>query len=364
MARRFGVPLAPLNTLKLGGLAATMHILTDARDMVELSAEVPPAEDAWPVALGGGSNVLVADAGVSRPVLLVRTGGIAYQPLPDGRILARVQAGHALQDFVDDTVALELSGLETLTGIPGTVGAVPVQNVGAYGQEVADTLVTVTAWDWRLRRRVTLRRRDCRLGHRTSIFKHSRRWLILEVAFALRPGRLGTPVTYGQVARTLGVPLGARVPLPDLAAAVLHVRRTKGMVLADAGVDARSAGSVFLSPTVDAGTAVRLRRSGASVHRFPDGVTRASASWLMEAAGYRLGDEVTPGVRMSTRQFTLVAEHRATTESFVEATRTVQARVLRRVGVRMPPELDAIGTLPAYERLLDLEPLEVAGSSQ
>ncbi|MFE9422250.1 UDP-N-acetylmuramate dehydrogenase [Kitasatospora sp. NPDC006697] len=254
-----------------------------------------------------------------------------------------VQAGHALQDFVSHAIDSGLAGVETLIGIPGTVGATPVQNVGAYGQEVADTLVRVTAWDWVAGSEVTLSAADCQLGHRTSIFKHSTRWTLLAVTFRLRSSKLSSPIAYGVVAKALDVPKGTCVPLAEVASAVLAVRRGKGMVLDPSDIDNRNVGSVFLSPVVDDTQAARLRAEQAPVNDFTDGSTRVSASWLIGAAGFTLGQPIVPGIRMSTKHFTLVADGHATAAAFVEATRIIADTVRQTTGVQLTPEPDLFG---------------------
>lgn len=356
-----GLPLAPLTTLRLGGPAELAWELADATQVPDLARLVSVADGhhlSWPVPIGGGSNVLIADHGVSAPVALVRTRGVTYQrPDPGGPVLVTAQAGHPWLDLVRELAAEELVGMETMTGIPGTVGAMPVQNVGAYGQETADTLVSVLAWDWQHGETVRLSAAECGLGHRTSRFKRSHRWLVLAVTFALTPGRQSAPVRYRQVAEALNVPLGSRVPTPDLIAAVEKVRAGKGMLLDDAGPDARTVGSVFLSPRLAPDHADRVRAAGAPVHHFPDGSTRVSASWLMRDAGLALGEFLAPGVRVSTRHYTLVADDtagpRATAEAFVTAARQVQDRVRQATGVWLTPEPDALGHLPTYQQLLD-----------
>lgn len=258
----------------------------------------------------------------------------------DGRVLVEVQAGHLLADLVATTIAEGLTGMEMLVGIPGTTGATPVQNVGAYGQETADTLVQVTAWDRKLRRMVTMDAAECGLGHRTSVFKRSRRWTLLTLVFALRRSELSAPVTYRTVAAALDVPVGSRVPLDEVAQAVLTVRRSKGMVLGCSGSDDRSVGSVFLSPEISPAQAEGLRARHAPVNRFPDGSTRVSASWLIRQAGFELRRPVVPGVRISSLHYTLVAEEGATAAGFRQAVDMVFQEVLRRTGVRLTSEID------------------------
>ena len=346
------VSLASLTTLGIGGPAAVLLDLTDPDDLPDVAA-FAVAHGTHPLVLGGGSNVLVADSGCSAPVIKVATEGIRFQSDPEGTVLVTVEAGHSLQDLVDAAIVEGLTGMETLTGIPGTVGATPVQNVGAYGQEVADTLVSVEAWDWVRRRAVSLSAGQCRLGHRTSIFKHSHRWLLLRVVFRLRPSALSTPITYRQVADALGIPPGARVPLADAAAGVLAVRRGKGMVLTPGDLDNRNAGSIFLSPVVPPRAAERLRVQDAPVHDFSDGSTRVSASWLIKEAGFALGQRLAEGVRLSTKQYTLVADRGATAAAFAAAVETIMGAVYTTAGVQLAPEPDLFGDEPTYRRLTE-----------
>lgn len=338
-----GVPLAPMTSLDIGGPAAALaelHELADFPEFVEL-AEAHPG---GPVTLGLGSNVLISDSGCTSAVLRIATKGIRVLGHgDDDRVLIEVQAGHPLPDLVDTTIAEGLTGMEMLIGIPGTTGATPVQNVGAYGQEIADCLVEVAAWDWQLRRHVTLTAAACGLGHRTSVFKGSRRWTLLGLVFALRRSALSAPITYGQVAAELDVPPGSRVPLDEAARAVLSVRRGKGMVLGSRGTDRRSVGSVFFSPVVSPAQAADLLAEGAPVNRFPDGLTRVSASWLIQKAGFARGTPLSAGVRISSLHHTLVADDGASATSFAEAIDIVRQRVLHHTGVRLIPEIDFLG---------------------
>ncbi|WP_328743191.1 UDP-N-acetylmuramate dehydrogenase [Streptomyces caniferus] len=333
-------PLAPLTTLGIGGPAAALIELYDPTgfpEFVALAGTFPGA----PVCLGEGSNVLVGDAGCDSAVLRMSTKGVRVAgTAADGRVLVEVQAGHPLADLVDTTIAEGLTGMEMLVGIPGTTGALPVQNVGAYGQETADTLVEVTAWDWASGRMVTLDAAACGLGHRTSVFKHSRRWTLLSLVFALRRSELSAPVTYRTVAAELGVPVGSRVPLDEAARAVLAVRKSKGMVLGCSGADDRSVGSVFLSPEISPAQAERLRALQAPVNRFPDGSIRVSASWLIREAGFALRRPIVRGVRISSLHYTLVAEEGASAAGFTRAIDIVLQEVLRRTGVRLTSEID------------------------
>lgn len=338
------MPLAPMTTLGLGGPASVLVELQDSVDFPEF-VELARTCSGGPVCLGSGSNVLVSDLGCDSPVLRLGNRGLRFGAADaEGRVLVEVQAGHLLTDLVETAIAEGLSGMEMLVGIPGTVGATPIQNVGAYGQEVSDTLVEVRAWDWYLGRHVTLSARECRLGHRSSVFKRSRRWTLLSLVFALRRSELSAPVTHGAVAGALDVPAGRRVPLAEAAEAVLTVRRSKGMVLGCTETDRRSIGSVFLSPEVDPAEARRLRARNAPVNSFPDGSTRVSASWLIQQAGFELNSPIVDGIRISSLHPTLVADEGASATAFREAIDVVLQRVLRSTGVRLTVEIDLLGT--------------------
>jgi UDP-N-acetylmuramate dehydrogenase len=342
--------LAGLTTLGIGG-PADVFSLTDQRELPMLAESLTRA-GVRPVSLGWGSNVLVADAGVEAPVMLIRTRGITVDEVAADRVRLVVQAGHSLPDLVDFTVAEQLIGIETLVGVPGTVGAMPIQNVGAYGQETADALTHVIAWDWHLRRRVRMSPQECGLGHRTSRFKGSNRWTILEVGFELARSGLSAPIHYSEVARALGITVGQRRPVSEVIAAVLAIRAAKGMVLQPADCDGRSVGSVFLSTPVTAQQAVWLRGRGASPHTYPDGRTRVGSSWLLRDAGYRLGQHLAPGVRVSTKQYTLVAEQGATAARFGAAAAAMQRRVAEVTGVMLIFEPDLVGDDVGFADLL------------
>jgi UDP-N-acetylmuramate dehydrogenase len=345
------VRLAALTTLGIGGIADNVAEFDDPDDFTSV-VEFVRQQGGQPLTLGGGSNVLAADDGCRHPVVRVGTRGLWIRDAPDGDgVLVTAEAGHPLQELVDTAVAECLTGMETLTGIPGTVGATPVQNVGAYGQEVGDTLTEVEAWDWAADRAVTFDATACQLGHRCSVFKGSGRWTILRVTFRLARSKVSRPIDYTMVADVLGVTPGTRVPLAEAAEAVLAVRRAKGMVLDPHDPDGRSAGSVFLSPQITADQAAQLRSRGASVHDFPDGSTRVSASWLIRESGFTLNQQLAPGVRISGKQFTLVAEGAATARAFAESATEISARVERHTGVLLRPELDLFGDEPVYERL-------------
>ncbi len=252
-----GTRLADLTTLAVGG---PVQRLVEVHDADELVAAVREADAAGRplLVLGGGSNVVAPDAGWPGDVVAVRSRGVVRT----GDSL-EVQAGEPWDDLVAHTVAEGLAGIEALSGIPGSTGATPVQNVGAYGQEVAQTITAVRVLDRRDGSVRTLAPADCGFGYRDSALKRNPGvFVVLTVTFGLTAAGLSMPVGYAELARRLGVEVGERAPLADVRAAVLELRRGKGMVLDPADPDSRSAGSFFTNPVVPASMAVEGCPSG------------------------------------------------------------------------------------------------------
>lgn len=291
------VTLAPYTTLRVGGPARRF---VEAGASGEVVAAVTAADRGGePVlVLGGGSNLVVGDAGFPGTVVRIATRGVEMRTGADGRVFARVQAGEEWDPFVARCVAEGLAGIECLAGIPGRVGATPIQNVGAYGQDVSETVTEVRALDRRTGAIVTLGHADCRFAYRTSVFKGSDRYVVLDVTFALERCELARPVRYAELARALDVRPGDRVPLEEARAAVLSLRRRKGMVLDPHDPDTRSAGSFFTNPICTPQELAELERRvaarlgpGVEFPRFPeaDGRTKVSAAWLIQRAGFAKG---------------------------------------------------------------------------
>jgi UDP-N-acetylmuramate dehydrogenase len=277
--------LADHTTLRLGGPAARWVRPTTEAELVETVAEADAA--GTPVLLlGGGSNLVVADEGFDGVVIEIATRGIEPEGDACGGAFVTVAAGEVWDDLVARAVTEGWVGVEALSGIPGSVGATPIQNVGAYGQEVADTVARVRTWDRADRAIRTFAAADCGFGYRTSRFKADpTRHVVLSVGFQLRFGDLGAPVQYAELARTLGVDPGARAPLREVRTAVLGLRAGKGMVLDDDDPDTWSAGSFFTNPFVDAAAVPE----GAPRWEQPDGRVKTSAAWLIEHAGFAKG---------------------------------------------------------------------------
>jgi UDP-N-acetylmuramate dehydrogenase len=362
------VALAGYTTLGLGGPAARF-IEADREDQV--IAEVRDADLAGePVlVLGGGSNLVVADDGFPGTVVHLATSGVEITADEQGDGVAMtVAAGEDWDSLVVRCVAEGLSGLECLSGIPGLAGATPIQNVGAYGQEVAETIVAVRTYD-RVRDTVsTLANADCGFGYRTSAFKRgpragrtgpadaTGRFVVLGVTFRLTRDRLSAPVRYGELARVLGVGEGGRVPLAEARTAVLGLRRGKGMVLDRADPDTRSAGSFFTNPVLDSGQFAEVQRRAAaragrpagevSVPHFPagPGQTKVSAAWLIEQAGFTKGYPRDGSARISSKHtLALVNLGGASTASLVGLAREIRNGVRQAFGVELVSEPVLVG---------------------
>ncbi|MBT2210342.1 MULTISPECIES: UDP-N-acetylmuramate dehydrogenase [Actinomadura] len=302
------VNLAGYTTLRLGGPARRF---VEATTEAELVAAVREADEAGQdvLVLGGGSNLVVSDDGFPGTVVRVGTRGTDCRPGEGDTVLVRVQAGEDWDPFVARCVADGLAGVECLSGIPGRVGATPIQNVGAYGQDVGETIVEVRAYDRRSGAIVALDRDACRFTYRHSVFKGDDRYVVLDVTYALREAEESQPVAYAELARRLGVRPGERVTLKEARDAVLELRRGKGMVLDAADPDTRSAGSFFTNPVLDAAQLADLERRvaerlgpDAAFPRYPEagGRVKTSAAWLIDRAGFTKGHALGPA-RISTK---------------------------------------------------------------
>jgi UDP-N-acetylmuramate dehydrogenase len=330
---RRDAPLAGYTTLAVGGPADRLVEVTDADELV---AAVREADDAGRplLVLGGGSNVVAPDEGWPGDVVLVRSRGVERR----GDELV-VQAGEDWDDLVALTVRERLAGVEALSGIPGSTGATPVQNVGAYGQEVAQTITAVDVWDRAERRRRTLTPAECGFGYRDSRLKREPgRFVVLTVTFALHPGPLSRPVGYAELARRLGVDVGGTAPLADVRIAVLELRRGKGMVLDPADPDSRSAGSFFTNPVVPAERAVE----GCPSWPAGDGAVKLSAAWLVQHAGFGRGTRAGRVGTSSKHSLALTTEPGATAEELMAFAGKVVAAVEERFGVTLVPEPTAV----------------------
>ena len=335
--------LADHTTIGVGGPAAR---LVEAGTATHLSGLVAAADtEGTPVLiLAGGSNVVVSDDGFDGLVVKPTGTDGTRAELPDGSVLLDYEAGRNWDALVEETTAGGLSGIEALSGIPGSLGAAPLQNIGAYGQELSETLRGVKVYDRKLRRTRQFSNEDCRFSYRNSIFKQTDRYVILSVQLQLEASPLSRPVAYRELARKLGVETGDRVPLSDLRAAVLELRRGKGMVLDPADPDTRSAGSFFLNPVVPEAAAAQLPEAAPRWPAGP-GLVKLSAAWLIEQAGFSRGYSGGRNTAALSGRHTLAITNRggATAADIVSLAAELRDGVLAAFGIELVPEPRLVG---------------------
>lgn len=337
---RLDVPLADLTTMRVGGLARDLVEVHTAEELIEAVSSAD-TEGIPLFVLAGGSNVVIADEGFAGRVVLVRSRGVEPDVTDCYGAWVTVAAGETWTDFVELAVQEEWVGVEALAGIPGSVGATPVQNVGAYGQEVASTIARVEAYDRQTRRREVIPVADCGFSYRTSRFKGSDRYVILSVAFQFKRGDLSEAIAYPELARALGVEIGARVPMTRLRDAVLELRASKGMVLSEADRDTWSAGSFFLNPIVSTDFAVP---ADAPTWATGDGV-KVSAAWLIERAGFGRGFSLSGSRAAVSGKHTLAITNRggATTQEVLDLARAIKTGVHAAFGIMLQSEPTLVG---------------------
>ncbi|MFD7442624.1 UDP-N-acetylmuramate dehydrogenase [Streptomyces sp. NPDC059909] len=341
-------PLAPLTTFRLGGPATRLVTATTDDEVVAVVREADAAGTPL-LLIGGGSNLVIGDKGFDGTALRIATTGFRL----DGTKL-ELAAGEVWTDAVARTVEAGLAGLECLSGIPGSAGATPIQNVGAYGQEVSSTLTEVVAYDRRSGETVTVPNGECGFSYRHSRFKaEPDRYVVLRVRFELEDaGGMSAPIKYPETARALGVEAGDRVPADVAREAVLKLRAGKGMVLDPEDHDTWSAGSFFTNPILTAAAyedflgRVRDRLGdGVTPPAYPagDGHTKTSAAWLIDKAGFTKGYGEGPA-RISTKH-TLALTNRggATTEDLLALAREVVAGVRDAFGITLVNEPVTVG---------------------
>ncbi|MBR7743195.1 UDP-N-acetylmuramate dehydrogenase [Phycicoccus sp. BSK3Z-2] len=346
-------PLAPYTTMRVGGPAERMVVASTTDELVDAVREVDDADEPLLV-LGGGSNLVLPDAGFAGTVVKVATGGVTVDSADlCGGANVVVAAGEPWDPFVERAVAEGWAGVEALSGIPGSTGATPIQNVGAYGQEVAQTVARVRVWDRSDRQVRTFAGSDCGFTYRHSLFKATGRYVVLDVMFQLEPSGLSRPVAYADLAAQLGVEVGERVPLADAREAVLAQRRRRGMVLDDEDHDTWSCGSFFTNPVLageefDALVRRVASRLGDDVRppRFPgpDGSVKTSAAWLIDRAGYGRGYAM-PGPAALSTKHTLAVTNRgsASAADVLALAREVRDGVRDAFGVELVNEPVLLG---------------------
>ncbi|HET6359898.1 UDP-N-acetylmuramate dehydrogenase [Streptomyces sp.] len=321
-------PLAPLTTFRLGGPATRLVTATTDDEVVAVVREADAAGTPLLI-IGGGSNLVIGDKGFDGTALRIATRGFELS----GTTL-ELAAGEVWTDAVARTVEAGLAGIECLAGIPGSAGATPIQNVGAYGQEVAQTIVAVHAYDRVADRVRTLSAAECGFTYRSSIFKHNDRWLVLHVDFRLAVSAASAPIRYAELARRLGVAAGDAVPLQQARDTVLQLRAGKGMVLDADDRDTWSVGSFFTNPVLD-----ELPRPDMPHWPAEDGRVKVPAAWLIEQAGFGKGYGRGGGVAISSKH-TLALTNRGdgTTAALLDLAREIRDGVRDRFGIDLHPE--------------------------
>lgn len=369
------VRLSDYTTLQVGGLATHFVECTTEADLADVARRVWADGDDW-LLIGGGSNLLIGDEDIEATVIRVATRGIEQVPAPAGKVRLRVQAGESWDGLVAHAVEQGWSGIEALSGIPGSVGAAPVQNIGAYGQELDSVLVSVDLLDEVDGEVHTVPADQLELGYRTSVLKRhgggvpGREAIVLAVTIELDDvgiGGDGAPVAYKQLAFALGVELGDAVSIGQVRSTVLALRASKGMVLDPNDRDTASAGSFFTNPIVTEHVARSLPAGAPWWPIEPEAETeyvfelgapvdppaapheprlaKLSAAWLIERSGIRRGYAI-PGSRAAvSSKHTLALTNRgnATADEVAQLARFVQARVLAEFGVLLQPEPVTVG---------------------
>ncbi|MDZ3745120.1 UDP-N-acetylmuramate dehydrogenase [Pseudoglutamicibacter cumminsii] len=361
--------LSDITTMGVGGPADRFIVARTREEILEAVQEADAAGTPLLI-VGGGSNLVIADEGYRGTVLQIATRGITMGDIAegedaaaaggavDGTVPVTIEAGHPWDEAVAWTVEHELGGLEALSGIPGAAGATPVQNVGAYGADVSNTLISIEAWDRHEGRLVTMQTSELDLTYRNSVLKRatqngSPRWVVLAVTFGLKRGE-ALPVAYDQLARALNVELGTRVSLADVREAVLGLRRSKGMVVDPQDPDTNSCGSFFMNPIVEESFTAALP---ADAPRYPagkDGHVKLSAAWLIDHAGYHKGfgmkgqpgEEIAGGRASLSSKHTLAVTNQggASCADVVALARAVRAGVKNAWGIELHHEPLLIGT--------------------
>jgi UDP-N-acetylmuramate dehydrogenase len=342
------VALAPYTTLRLGGPADHFYTADTDANLIAAIRDVEGHGDPLLV-LGGGSNVVIADDGYRGTVVRIATTGVTIR---DG--LVSVAAGVSWDDVVAQTVDEGLSGIECLSGIPGLAGATPIQNVGAYGQDVSETIVMVDVYDRATQSMTVLDNADCAFTYRHSVFKDAvlkgaGRYVVTSVHFQLTDtGGLSAPVRYKDLAASLGLEIGERAPLKDVREAVLDQRRRRGMVLDPDDHDTWSAGSFFTNPVLapEDFAALEARCETPPPHwSEPDGRIKTSAAWLIERAGFARGHGSGPATLSTKHTLALTNRGGATTADLLRLAAEVRDGVAARFGVTLLPEPIMVGDL-------------------
>ena len=332
--------LRDYTSLRVGGPAEKfVEVGTES----EIIAAIEAAGDSPVLIIGGGTNVLISDKGFEGTVIRIVNHSLQSEIDACSGATLTIGAGENWDDFVATTIERGFAGLETLSGIPGTVGAAPIQNIGAYGHEVSEFITRVRTYDRVAKEIKTFTNEQCDFSYRNSYFKaHPGKYVILDVQFQIRIGELSNPITYAELAKKLGINVGEKAPVIATRKAVLDLRGAKGMLLNPDDQDSWSAGSFFTNPIVSAEIAAHLPE-GAPQWPTSDGRVKTSAALLIENAGVHKGDAV-GGARISTKHvLALTNSGDATAEDIAALAKSAQKSVYEKFGITLEAEVNLIG---------------------
>lgn len=333
--------LSSFTTLRVGGPARKIVHAHSEAELIEFVKAADSAKEPILI-LGGGSNLLISDAGFAGTVIRVESKGNAldYDACSGGMI--EVSAGEDWDKFVEISIEKGFADLESLSGIPGTVGGAPIQNIGAYGHEVSETIARVKTYDRSKGEVKTFTNAECKFSYRNSIFKEQPgKYVILTVTFQLRKGAQSLPIAYAELAKQLSVNIGDRVEVTKVREAVLKLRASKGMLI-NLENEINSAGSFFVNPILSKSAADKLP---AEAPRWPqnDGKVKTSAAWLMEHSGVVKGEKLA-GAQISNKHvLALTNSGDATAEDIIELARRARKKVYEKFGIKLEPEVQLVG---------------------
>jgi UDP-N-acetylmuramate dehydrogenase len=332
--------LSKYTSFRVGGPATKIvQVSTEA----EIIAAIEDAVDTPILIMGGGTNVLIADKGFEGTVIRISNNSVQAEVDACSGATLTIGAGEDWDSFVQTTINSGFAGLETLSGIPGTVGAAPIQNIGAYGHEVSEFVTRVRTYDRQLKEVYTFTSSQCEFSYRNSYFKaHPGRYVVLDVQFQLRIGEFSDPITYLELSKKLGIEPGDKAPVVATRAAVLELRASKGMLLSPDDHDSWSAGSFFTNPIISQQAADALP-DAAPKWPLNDGRVKISAAWLIENAGMHKGDEV-GGARISTKHvLALTNSGNATASDIAELAKRARNQVKETFGITLEAEVNLVG---------------------
>jgi UDP-N-acetylmuramate dehydrogenase len=332
--------LRDYTSLRVGGPAKKF---VEVGTETQIIAAIEAAGDSPILIIGGGTNILVADSGFEGTVIRITSHSMESEIDACSGATLTIGAGENWDEFVSTSINRGFAGLETLSGIPGTVGAAPIQNIGAYGHEVAEFITRVRTYDRQAKGIKTFTNSECEFSYRNSHFKaHPGRYVILDVQFNLRSGEMTTAITYAELAKKLGIEVGEKAQIVATRAAVLELRGAKGMLLNPSDRDSWSAGSFFTNPIVSKEVAAQLPE-GAPQWPTADGMVKTSAAWLIEHSGVHKGDSH-GGARVSTKHvLALTNAGNATATDIAELAKSAQKSVFNKFGITLESEVNLIG---------------------